>query len=490
VTTVAFLVKNGIGFGHIRRACLLAEALQAAGRVRPVVLSQSHSLALQGRSPVQTVNLPLLHRLPSAVAEDWYTDALNRLLDRLDPDVVVEDTYPDDRHAALGSLADRTRLLVLRRLDGHSFDTIRRRGGFARYDEVLVLQNHAQFLAEGHTRESLDVAISTGRFRFVGNVYAVATPAEAAAARAAVDAGRVPLVVVSAGAGGDMQADGYGDRLFGACHEVARRLAAEGNPARFVLVVGPYYAGRPLTDGPNVTVRTFEPHLPALLRAADVAVIKPGNNALNETLAGSARLVLVPDMSFMEGVDGHAAVTVAEYGGTVATPQLTVLEPLIRAALDEPPREAHPPAPEESVGRIVDSIHDHVAAARTVPGVTAKALALELVVPQGLPASSAVVPPSLSQLVVDGTTCAADGADARRYLQADPRHPEFLHRRVSRLLADSALEQLVVDLRSLPSADVHRYLEVAARWLAAQPLDVLSAAELASRDARRHLEAR
>jgi len=48
-----FLVKNGIGFGHIRRALLLAEAVQSAERLRPVVVSQASSLALYGESPVR-----------------------------------------------------------------------------------------------------------------------------------------------------------------------------------------------------------------------------------------------------------------------------------------------------------------------------------------------------------------------------------------------------------------------------------------------------
>jgi hypothetical protein len=47
-------------------------------------------------------------------------------------------------------------------------------------------------------------------------------------------------------AGGDQMPDGYGDRLFHSCATVAAGLAAEGAAARFILVTGPYYAGRPL----------------------------------------------------------------------------------------------------------------------------------------------------------------------------------------------------------------------------------------------------
>jgi predicted glycosyltransferase len=68
------------------------------------------------------------------------------------------------------------------------------------------------------------------------------------------------------------------------------------------MVTGPYYAGRPLEERDNVMVRRFEARLHALLAVAQVAVIKPGNNALSEALIGGAHLVLVPDASFMEGL--------------------------------------------------------------------------------------------------------------------------------------------------------------------------------------------
>jgi hypothetical protein len=38
---VVILVKNGIGFGHIRRALVIAEAIRARGVLRPIVISQA-----------------------------------------------------------------------------------------------------------------------------------------------------------------------------------------------------------------------------------------------------------------------------------------------------------------------------------------------------------------------------------------------------------------------------------------------------------------
>ncbi|MDT5027268.1 MAG: hypothetical protein QOE61_3694 [Micromonosporaceae bacterium] len=281
---------------------ILAEALLDAGQVQPIIISQASSLALFADTRVPVVNFPLLHRVPSAIAEDWYTEVLDALLMQLDPAVVIEDTYPDQRYARLPALADRPRLLVLRRLDGDSFDTIRTAGAFTRYDQVLIAQDEESFSREGHSRETLTAVASSGQFESVGPIFRSTTPAEIDAVRAEYAPDGLPLVVVNGGAGGDQMPDGYGDRLFHACITVAARLGADGSAVRFVMVTGPYYAGRPLEERDNVMVRRFEARLHALLAVAQVAVIKPGNNALSEALIGGAHLVLVPDASFMEGL--------------------------------------------------------------------------------------------------------------------------------------------------------------------------------------------
>jgi hypothetical protein len=319
-----FLVKNGIGFGHIRRAMLVAEVVSARGELDPVIISQASSLALYRHTPVKVVNFPLLHRVASAVAEDCYTSILDRLIDRLDPAVVVEDTYPDPRYASLPALAGRPRLLLMRRLDGQSFDTLREQGRFAPYDAILIAQDREAFDREGHSPESVAAVLNSGRFRFVGNIAHTPTETDIEAVRCQYAPHGEPLVVVNGGAGGDQMPD------------------------------GPYYAGRPLTDTANVTVRAFEPSLAALLAAARVAVIKPGNNVLSEALVGTAHLVLVPDVSFMEGVGEHAARVVAEHGGVVVTPDPALIESAVRTGLASKPRPTraqpnqacrnHPPA--------------------------------------------------------------------------------------------------------------------------------------------------
>lgn len=482
---VVFLVKNGIGLGHLRRALILAEALLDAGQFQPVIISQANSLALLADPRVPVVNFPLLHRVPSAIAEDWYTDVLDHLLMELDPAAVVEDTYPDKRYASLGSLADRPRLLVLRRLDNASFDTIRITGAFGRYDQILIAQDEESFRREGHSTDTLAAVTQTGRFEFAGPIFRPATSGEVDAVRAQYAPDGVPLVVVNGGAGGDQMPDGYGDRLFHACATVAARLAAEDHPARFIMVTGPYYAGRALREQPNVVVRRYEPRLNALLAAAQVAVIKPGNNALSEALAGSAHLVLVPDVSFMEGTSEHAARVIAEYGGYVAVPEAEVLEPLIREALVQPPRAVrlnHPPS--KGVARVAAAVHRLASETNVV--LDPYQLLLIVRAPARFPVTcrgALVVGEDIVEL--------ADVLAAASTIGADVRRPERFHRHVRSAFASSSRACVLLDLRAVaPEARAQEYLDHVGGWLESQPVRLVGPAEYRASQARQLLEAR
>jgi predicted glycosyltransferase len=526
-----FLVKNGIGFGHIRRAMLVAEVVSARGELDPVIISQASSLALYRHTPVKVVNFPLLHRVASAVAEDCYTSILDRLIDRLDPAVVVEDTYPDPRYASLPALAGRPRLLLMRRLDGQSFDTLREQGRFAPYDAILIAQDREAFDREGHSPESVAAVLNSGRFRFVGNIAHTPTETDIEAVRCQYAPHGEPLVVVNGGAGGDQMPDGYGDRLFGACQQVAAQLADEACRARFIFVTGPYYAGRPLTDTANVTVRAFEPSLAALLAAARVAVIKPGNNVLSEALVGTAHLVLVPDVSFMEGVGEHAARVVAEHGGVVVTPDPALIESAVRTGLASKPRPTRAQPNQAGLATVVETIHQ--LAQDGPPAVAPHGLFLHLELPAGAEHDpTELVPPGLRPavttgpelLVIGGTPpdhlpqtladrgvriilCRGSGAStARRWLQLHPAYPALMvvgatvvpARRVTprRLAAHlsraigrgAAPAAVILDLGGLDAPSVAEYLSDINDWLSAQPVALLTPNDVATWHARALLE--
>jgi len=397
---VVILVKNGIGFGHIRRALVIAEAIRARGVLRPIVISQASSLALFRDSTVRVVNFPLLHRVASAVAEDCYISILDRVLDRLDPVAVIEDTYPDQRYRDLAALAGRQRLLIMRRLDGESFDRLRESGRLVGYQHIMIAQSLDEFLQEGHSGESLAAVLSSGKFSLAGNFCQVPTARQTADARARYAPHGEALVVVNGGAGGDQAHDGYGDRLFEACRITAGKIGSAHGRVRFVFVSGPYYAGRPLAGSSNITITRFEPNLAGLLAAAHVAVLKPGNNVLSEALLGRANLVLVPDASFMEDLDHHAARVVAAYGGKVAPPDPEAIEAAIRYGLAQPPRERRTQPNLAGIARIIDAIH--ASAQSPPPALASKLLFLVLRPPAGFSPAALrrILPASLTAAAI------------------------------------------------------------------------------------------
>lgn len=526
-----FLVKNGIGYGHIRRALLIAADLASRAELRPIVVSQARTLDLLRTARVPVLNLPLLHRVPSAVGEDAYLDVLDRVVARLAPAVAVEDTYPDARYGGLPALDGVPRMLILRRLDGESFDTLRSRGAFARYDRILLAEDETDVAGEDHSGESVAALQHSDRVLSVGNIHHTPTPEEITTERRRH--GR-PLVVVNGGAGGDQLHDGYGNRLLHACHRTAARLYDAGHPAQFVVVTGPYYAGPPLPLLPNLTIHRFTPTLPALLAAADVAVIKPGNNALAEALHGSAHLVLVPDASFLEATDGHAQRIVERYGGTVIEPHLDQVEMAIRAALArDSPRQHRPPHPRLAIASAADAIT--AATASVVPTVARRAACLlvrhsdpateslsEYQAPQLLstatgPRTAATLladaPPAhrSPQEVVDAGTrlLIAPGSlppAVARWLRLAPPRPALLtadattltvgphdhrdrvlHRLVRTLDHRSTLAAVVLDVRQLDVGQALPLVAELTQWLGRQPITLSNPDQLLADAATRLL---
>src|SRR4051794_13725032 len=100
----ALCVKNGIGYGHLQRAKLIAQAMLAGHALTPMIISQARSVEPLRGSGLRGVNLPRLTRVSSAMTEDFYWEILDQTLDRLRPAILVEDTFPDPRLGHLPSI--------------------------------------------------------------------------------------------------------------------------------------------------------------------------------------------------------------------------------------------------------------------------------------------------------------------------------------------------------------------------------------------------
>jgi hypothetical protein len=284
--------------------------------VRVTIVSQSSSGHVFAGAGHGVLNLPELDRLPSGAHVRGYQRLLEGVTAGLRPDLVVEDTYPDRWFRGLLALRNVPRALVLRRVDRPALDDFHASGHLARFERIVVPHEAEDFWADGHSGVLRALAARSGRFHFCGPVFELPRPGDLAAVRARYGDG--PLVVASAGAGGDHFADAFCDRFFAAAAEVARRFAGAGRRECFALVLGPYYRGRRPPEAANLMVVDEEPRLPALLHLASVAVLRPGYNTLHEALSGPARVVVVPGESWMEDQEAHAARLVRRYDGVAA----------------------------------------------------------------------------------------------------------------------------------------------------------------------------
>lgn len=318
MTRILFLVKNGIGFGHIRRTLLIADQLKFLDpNIDVVFISQAKSFKLFEEKPYKVINFPILHRVPDEAFYSTYKDLLALVTAEIQPDLVVEETYPDRHYLNIPALQNIPRILLMHRIDPISFDNFRRAGYFSTYDRIVVLHyEHEIFFQEQVPELELLIRL-TQKFAFTGPTFHQVTAKEIDVVKDKYVRSGHQLVVINAGAGGDHYNNTYCEQLFKSADEAATRFWKSDAAVDFVVVTGPYYNGF-LPSSPNMSVVDFEPHLAALLYIANVAVIRPGYSVTREALAGSAEIVLVPGTSYMESQRSFAKYLSERYEVEIA----------------------------------------------------------------------------------------------------------------------------------------------------------------------------
>jgi len=313
---VLFLVKNYIGFGHIRRTLLIADQIRALSPdVEIIFISQAKSLLLFQNKPYKVINFPFLHRLPNNACASVYAELLNKIITALHPTIIIEDTYPDEWYYSLSGLQNIPKILILRRIDPIAFDDFRKEGFFSFYDRILLVQDREEFLAEHHVPQCVLLATLSDTFRFVGPVIHHPSDTEIISAKEKYGRLDKKLVVVNAGAGGDHFNDAYCEKLFSNVYNISCRLLEQGvSDVHFIFITGPYFRAN-YVDSTIVTIIDYEPYLSALLKIADVAILRPGFNVTQEALAGSSNIILVPGVSYMESQHFYAQYLSKKYPG-------------------------------------------------------------------------------------------------------------------------------------------------------------------------------
>jgi predicted glycosyltransferase len=309
MNTVLFYVQHLLGIGHVYRATRIARALASAGARVHLAWGGSVPRSLDLRGLEVTFLEPLrcdgsaferLVALDGTPVTDAHRqrrrDALLALLERLQPDAVMTETYPFGRRQLrfeLEPLMQAARAAPWRPLTVSSIRDILQEGrkpqnlaesmaaAHAWYDLVLVHGDPALIRIEATLPGAQQIA---DKVRYTGLVTPDASQALGLPSMSAP-------VVVSAGSGA------VGHALTAAALDAPRH--SRSFPAGWLIIVGPERnpadtVALAARAPPGVTVVREVPDLVRVFAAAAVSVSSAGYNTVGEVLRAGCPAVLVP----------------------------------------------------------------------------------------------------------------------------------------------------------------------------------------------------
>jgi hypothetical protein len=267
---IVFLALNGDGLGHLVRASLVCDALYAAGE-RPIIFSQG-LFPLDARSPVAGTTVPPLWKAPYQIIRS-VGRALNAAALISPPSVVVEDTHPGPVTIRAGI----ARSLLVRPT---AFDELEElREDFAGVYRSFVLCDAPGSVSWPYTPEQTAAIHTWDGWHIIGPLYRTAGADDIAEVRIRHQIGNDRRVCVfSMGGGGRHVPDDRDAETFVVlAHASAERLLRIDATVRLLFVKGPYFPAD-VAIGAPFEVIDREPLMPALLAAADGAIIRAGFN--------------------------------------------------------------------------------------------------------------------------------------------------------------------------------------------------------------------
>ena len=238
-----------------------------------------------------------MHRLPSNLSEVFLKQLINAIVEEVNPDIVIEDTDPNPVYEQTPSLKYRHRVLIMRRIEESALLSMLVNKKFDTFDKIIFLQSKQELfndVANPKLRLWLEF---DKKIKFTGPVFYTPTKQEIInASKKYSDTNE--LIVFNAGAGGEHFGEGFCKKLFSAAVAIAPSL----NQYTIVIVKGSNYKDDIVVPSnvKNVKVVDFEPNLPALFAISRICVLRPGYNAVFESLSGNTDLLLIPSVSYLE----------------------------------------------------------------------------------------------------------------------------------------------------------------------------------------------
>lgn len=374
MSDVFFYVQNLLGIGHLRRAAVLAKAMDEAGLevdfiaggfpVPGLDLGRAKLIQLPPVRAADEYFSALLDETDRPIDEAWQARRRRALLDAFAaarPAVLLIELYPFGRRAfrfelepildaAFARSEERPEILCSVR----DLLVEKSRPGWAeevaaiiarRFDAVLV---HGDPAVAPFSTTFPAASLIADKIRYTGYVV----EPRPAVGRPRRDGGDV---LVSAGGGA------VGRPLVEAALAARGLSAARDLPWRIVL--GPQYPEReasgPLAmSGPGLAIERFRPDLASLFVDCAVSVSQAGYNTVLELIAAGARAVVVPFSAGAEREQAMRARRLAEHGLLTIVEEAALTPPALARAID---RCLATPRPEPGGGLRLDGVGRTVA---------------------------------------------------------------------------------------------------------------------------------
>lgn len=302
---VIFMLQNGIGFGHFKLALNISKYLNDKCEIS--FITQAKSTEIFDNYNYKVYNFPMLYTLKSNNEILIMNKVINALIKKINPDVIIEDTYPEDFYLNLPELMNVPKVLLLNRLSSSEFENFYYNGTLNQYDKLIILKDKECFVNDITSMEVKNYVNYSDKVRYLSGIFNEPTIEVKDGIIEKYNLNKFDKnIVVSCGAGGWHIGSNVCEEIFKKAIEITNKLNNKGLNIQTILVLGPYskyleeHLKKCITNNKNIKIVDFETNLDALFHVVDLCILRPGYNSTMEAISGSANVLLLPGISYME----------------------------------------------------------------------------------------------------------------------------------------------------------------------------------------------
>ena len=303
---IVFMLQNGIGFGHFKLALTISKYMKDKCDIS--FITQAKSTVIFDNYDYKVYNFPMLYSLKSNNEILIMNNLINKLIEDIHPDLIIEDTYPEDFYMNLPATKNISKILLMNRLNSTEFENFFYNGVLNQYDKLIVLKEKDVFINEINAKEVKNYATYSDRIVYLNGVFNEPTEDVKEEVERKYNLNNFEKnIVVNCGAGGWQIGNNICEKIFDKVIDVTNNLVKKDMNVQSILVLGPYskYLEEKYKESINELIRIvdFETNLDALFTKTDLVILRPGYNTTMETLAGKQNVLLLPGISYMEDQD-------------------------------------------------------------------------------------------------------------------------------------------------------------------------------------------